>query len=46
MTNFDVGSLLTNVPLQETIDLSCVENLFDKKKHFMIFQKTVHFDHE
>ena len=27
MASFDIGSLFTNIPLQETIDLS-VENLF------------------
>ena len=32
MTSFDIESLFTNIPMQETIDL-CVENLFKDKTH-------------
>ena len=32
MASFDVESLFTNIPLQETIDL-CVENLFQDRTH-------------
>ena len=32
MTSFDIESLFTNIPLQETIDL-CVENLFEERTH-------------
>ena len=32
MASFDVKSLFTNIPLQETIDL-CVENLFQDRTH-------------
>ena len=32
MISFDIESLFTNIPLQETIDL-CVENLFKDKTH-------------
>ena len=32
MTSFDIQSLFTNIPLQETIDL-CVENLFKDRTH-------------
>ena len=32
MASFDIESLLTNIPLQETIDL-CVENLFKDRTH-------------
>ena len=32
MASFDVESLFTNIPLQETIDL-CVENLFQERTH-------------
>ena len=32
MASFDVESLFTNIPLQETIDL-CVENLFQDRAH-------------
>ena len=32
MASFDIESLFTNVPLQETIDL-CVENLFQDRIH-------------
>ena len=32
MTSFDIESLFTNIPLQETIDL-CVENLFQDGAH-------------
>ena len=32
MANFDIESLFTNIPLQETIDL-CVENLFQDRTH-------------
>ena len=32
MTSFDIESLFTNIPLQETIDL-CIENLFKDKTH-------------
>ena len=30
--SFDIESLFTNIPLQETIDL-CVENLFQDRTH-------------
>ena len=33
MASFDIESLFTNIPLQETIDL-CVENLFQDRTHF------------
>ena len=32
MASFDIESLFTNIPLQETIDL-CVENLFQDRTH-------------
>ena len=32
MASFDIESLFTNIPLQETIDL-CVENLFQDRNH-------------
>ena len=32
MASFDIESLFTNIPLQETIDL-CVENLFKDRIH-------------
>ena len=32
MASFDIESLFTNIPLQETIDL-CVENLFHDRAH-------------
>ena len=32
MVSFDIESLFTNIPLQETIDL-CVENLFQDRTH-------------
>ena len=32
MAGFDIESLFTNIPLQETIDL-CVENLFQDRTH-------------
>ena len=32
MASFDIESLFTNIPLQETIDL-CVENLFQNRTH-------------
>ena len=32
MASFDIESLFTNIPLQETIDL-CVENLFKDRTH-------------
>ena len=32
MASFDIESLFTNIPLQETIDL-CVENLFQDRAH-------------
>ena len=32
MASFDVESLFTNIPLQETIDL-CVQKLFEDKNH-------------
>ena len=32
MASFDIESLYTNIPLQETIDL-CVENLFQDRTH-------------
>ena len=32
MASFNIGSLFTNIPLQETIDL-CVENLFQDRTH-------------
>ena len=32
MASFEIGSLFTNIPLQETIDL-CVENLFKDRNH-------------
>ena len=32
MISFDIESLFTNIPLQETIDL-CVENLFKDRTH-------------
>ena len=32
MASFDIESLFTNMPLQETIDL-CVENLFQDRTH-------------
>ena len=32
MASFDIESLFTNIPLQETIDL-CVENLLKDKTH-------------
>ena len=32
MSSFDIESLFTNIPLEETIDL-CVENLFQERSH-------------
>ena len=32
MASFDIESLFTNIPLQETIGL-CVENLFQERTH-------------
>ena len=39
MASFDVESLFTNIPLQETIDL-CVELLFNDKPNIDGFTKT------
>ena len=38
MASFDVESLFTNIPLQETIDLY-VENLFQDRTHVDNFSK-------
>ena len=38
MASFDIESLFTNIPLQETIDL-CVENLFKYRTHVHNFSK-------
>ena len=38
MTSFDIESLFTNIPLQETIDL-CVENIFNDRTHADNFWK-------
>ena len=42
MASFDVESLFTNIPLQETIDLY-VENLFQDRTHVDNFSKETHF---
>ena len=39
IVSFDMESLITNIPLQETIDL-CVENLFKDKAHVDNLLKT------
>ena len=39
MASFDVESLFTNIPLQETIDL-CVDLLFNDKPNINGFTKT------
>ena len=39
MTSFDVESLYTNIPLDETINI-CVSKLFGRKQKFKGFSKT------
>lgn len=39
MTSFDVDSLFTNIPLDETIDI-CVRKIFGKKRKFKGFSKS------
>ena len=38
MTSFDIDSLFTNMPLDETIEI-CVKNLFGRKRKFKGFTK-------
>ena len=38
MTSFDIDSLFTNIPLDETIEI-CVKNLFGRKRKFKGFTK-------
>ena len=40
MVSFDIESLFTSIPLQETIDL-CVENLFKDRTHVDNLSKTL-----
>ena len=39
MTSFDIDSLFTNIPLDETIDI-CIRKLFGKKRKFNGFSKS------